>query len=65
MAFNLAEAAGFGKMVSNLDTMEIRQLPISLLDENGENYFRVEDVQDLKDSMALRGILQPLLHIIR
>ena len=61
MAFNLAEAAGLGKMVSNLDTMEIRQLPISLLDEHGENYFRVEDVQDLKDSMALRGILQPLL----
>lgn len=61
MAFNLAEAAGFGKMVSNLDTMEIRQLPISLLDENGENYFRVEDVQELMDSMALRGILQPLL----
>ncbi len=61
MAFNLAEAAGFGKLVSNLDNMEIRQLPISLLAENEENYFRVEDVQDLKDSMALRGILQPLL----
>lgn len=61
MAFNLAEAAGLGKLVSNLDTMEIRQLPISLLDDNAENYFRVEDVQELKDSLALRGILQPLL----
>ena len=61
MAFNLAEAAGLGKLVSNLDTMEIRQLPISLLDDNAENYFCVEDVQELKDSLALRGILQPLL----
>lgn len=61
MAFNLAEAAGLGKLVSNLDTMEIRQLPISLLDDNEENYFCMEDVQELKDSMALRGILQPLL----
>lgn len=61
MAFNLAEAAGLGKLVPNLDTHKVVMLPVAQLDENDGNFFRVEDVQDLKDSMEIKGILQPLL----
>ena len=61
MAFDLAKAAGLEKMVSNLDTIEIQQIPVDLLDENENNFFAVDDVQDLKDSIAVNGILQPLL----
>lgn len=61
MAFDLTKAAGFDKIVSNLDTMEITQIPIDQIDTNEKNFFSVEDVEDLKDSIAMKGILQPLL----
>lgn len=60
MAFNLAEAAGFGGMVSKLDTREIEMIPVRLIDANENNFFTVEDVQDLKESIEVNGILQPL-----
>lgn len=61
MAFDLKKAAGFDKIVSNLDTMEITQIPIDQIDTNEKNFFSVEDVEELKDSIAMKGILQPLL----
>lgn len=60
MGFNLAEAAGFAGMMSNLDTREIEMIPVRLIDANENNFFAVEDVQDLKESIEVNGILQPL-----
>ena len=60
MGFNLAEAAGFGSMMSNLDTREVEMIPVRLIDTNEKNFFTVEDVQDLKESIEVNGILQPL-----
>jgi len=60
MGFNLAEAAGFGSMMSNLDTREVEMIPVRLIDGNEKNFFTVEDVQDLKESIEVNGILQPL-----
>ncbi len=60
MGFNLAEAAGFAGMMSNLDTREIEMIPVRLIDANENNFFTVEDVQDLKESIEVNGILQPL-----
>lgn len=61
MAFNLAAACGFDDLVSNLDTREIVEIPVSHLIENDGNFFSVEDVQDLKESIEIHGILQPLI----
>lgn len=60
MAFNLAEAAGLDKIVSNLDTMEITMVPMDLIDTNPKNFFSVDGVQDLAESIQVNGILQPL-----
>ena len=61
--FNLAAAAGYGKMVSKLDTgkQAIQQIPLDKIDPNEENFFQVDDVQDLAESIEVNGILQPLL----
>lgn len=61
MAFNLAAACGFDDLVSNLDTREIVEIPVSHLIENDGNFFSVDDVQDLKESIEIHGILQPLI----
>lgn len=61
MAFNLAAACGFDDLVSTLDTREIEQIPVSHLIEHDGNFFSVEDVQDLKESIEIHGILQPLI----
>ena len=60
MAFDLAKAAGLDKIVSNLDTMEIVQIPLEKIDPNEKNFFTVDDVQDLAESIQVNGILQPL-----
>ena len=39
MAFNLAEAAGLGRIVSKLDTGDIRQIPLVDIDPNDKNFF--------------------------
>lgn len=59
--FNLAEAAGLGRIVSKMDTGEIRQIPLHEIDQNGKNFFEVEDVQDLMESIQVHGVLQPLV----
>lgn len=61
MAFNLSEALGYDKVLSNLDKQEIEQIQLKCLRENDKNFFSVDALQDLKDSIVLHGILQPLL----
>ena len=61
MAFDLAKAAGLDKIVPNLDTMEVVQIPLDKIDPNEKNFFAVDDVHDLVDSIQINGILQPLL----
>ena len=58
--FDLTKAAGLDRIVSNLDTMEITQIPLDLIDTNEKNFFSVDDVQDLMESIQVNGILQPL-----
>ena len=59
--FNLAEAAGLGRIVSKMDTGEIRQIPLHEIDQNEKNFFEVEDVQDLMEAIQVHGVLQPLV----
>lgn len=61
MKFNLAETLGYGKIVSKMDTVEIVPIHWTKLKTNDRNFFTVEDVQDLKDSIEVNGVLQPLL----
>lgn len=61
MAFNLAEAAGLGRIVSKLDTGDVRQIPLSDIGVNAKNFFEVSDVQDLMESIEVHGVLQPLV----
>ena len=61
MAFNLAEAAGLGRIVSKLDTGDARHIPLVDIDPNDKNFFEVDDVQDLMESIEVHGVLQPLV----
>lgn len=61
MAFNLAEAAGLGRIVSKLDTGDGLQIPLVDIDPNDKNFFDVSDVQDLMESIEVHGVLQPLV----
>ena len=61
MAFNLAEAAALGRIVSKLDTGDARQIPLVDIDPNDKNFFEVDDVQDLMESIEVHGVLQPLV----
>lgn len=61
MAFNLAEAAGLGRIVSKLDTGDVRHIPLVDIDPNDKNFFEVDDVQDLMESIEVHGVLQPLV----
>lgn len=47
--------------VSNLDTLDLVQVPLSLIDTNDANFYSVKEIQDLKDSIALIGLKQPLV----
>ncbi len=58
-AFNLAEAIGL-KKASNLDTGEITEIGLDLIDPNPKNFFQVEDdLTDLCESIKVNGLLQP------
>ena len=59
MAFDLTKAIGFDA-VSKLDTREIEMIPIDKIDVNENNFFVVDDVQDLKESIEVNGVLQPI-----
>ena len=58
--FDVAEI--LSTSVSNLDTptMQIVEIPLDKLLDNGGNFFRVEDVQALADDIAMRGLENPL-----
>ena len=60
MAFDLTKAAGLDKIVSSLDTMEMVMIPLDRIDINEKNFFAVDDVHDLMESIQVNGILQPL-----
>ena len=47
--------------VSNLDTLEVVQIPLDTIDPNSGNYYAVDDVTDLKESIELIGMKQPLV----
>ena len=62
MAFNLSASMGYDKIVSKLDTgSEIQKIPIEKLDASEKNFFTVNDVQDLMESIQLVGLLDPLV----
>lgn len=48
-----------GASVSDSDT--IQRLPVAELHDNSGNFYSVEDVKDLTDSIAVSGVLQPIL----
>lgn len=58
--FDLAALMGD---VSNLDTPEIvtQQIPLSQIETNDRNFYEVEDVTELKESIELIGLKQPLV----
>lgn len=47
--------------VSNLDTLEVVQIPLDAIDPNSGNFYAVDDVTDLKESIELIGMKQPLV----
>ena len=57
--FNLAAIMGAGVKMPN--TMRIEEIPINLIFDHEDNFFAVDDVQDLMDSIALVGLQQPLV----
>ena len=58
--FDLAALMGD---VSNLNTPEIvtQQIPLSQIETNDRNFYEVEDVTELKESIELIGLKQPLV----
>lgn len=59
MAFDLSKAIGL-KQVSKLDTAQMQEIAVSLLDPNPNNFFEVEsDITDLCESIKVNGLLQP------
>lgn len=58
MAFNLADFAN--PLVSKSNTTEITMVPISQIRTNKFNFYKVEDVTDLAESIKLNGLLAPL-----
>ena len=57
--FNLAEF--LPEPVSDSDPMTIREIPLPKIIANGRNLYGVRDVEDLADSIALNGLLEPLI----
>ncbi len=58
MAFDLSKAIGL-KNVSKMDTGEILEIKVSLLDPNPNNFFSVEeDITALCESIKVNGLLQ-------
>ena len=57
--FDLAAIMSAG--VKMPKTMQIEEIPINLIFDNEDNFFAVDDVQDLMDSIALVGLQQPLV----
>ena len=60
-AFDLAAYANPLAGVSDLDRREVRDIELARIRGNEGNFYSVEGVDELADSIALNGLLQPLL----
>lgn len=58
--FNLAEYVK-PEGVSDVDHSRIVEIPLSKIIANGRNFYGVRDVEALADSIALNGLLEPLI----
>ena len=60
--FNLAELLPESERVSNSDhAMEIREIPWDRIRANEANFYGVKDVEDLKKSIEMHGLLDPIV----
>lgn len=58
--FNLADYVQ-PEAVSESDTPELRDIPLSKLLENGRNHYGIRNVEELAESIALNGQIEPLV----
>ena len=58
--FNLADFVQPQRM-SDPDTSELQEIPLSKLITNGRNIYGIRDVEELADSIAINGLLEPLI----
>lgn len=58
MAFDMSKAA-FGKpAVSNLD--KVQRIPVGLIRSNEQNFYSIEGIDELADSISMVGLLEPV-----
>lgn len=58
MSFDEILAAG---KVSESDTPALREIPVEEIYENEKNFYSVDDVKELADSIAVHGLLDPVV----
>lgn len=58
--FNLGDFIPEDKNVSNLGTAEISLIPWDRIRVNSENFYAVDDVEDLRNSIQMHGLLDPI-----
>lgn len=58
--FNIADFIPQSEDVSNLGTMEISLIPWDRIRVNGENFYDTSDVEDLRNSIQMHGLLDPV-----
>lgn len=58
--FNLGDFIPEDKNVSNLGTAEISLIPWDRIRVNGENFYVVNDVEELRNSIQMHGLLDPI-----
>lgn len=58
--FNLGDFIPEDKNVSNLGTAEISLIPWDRIRVNGENFYIVDDVEELRNSIQMHGLLDPI-----
>ena len=56
MAFDMSKAA-FGK-ATNLE--KVRRIPLGLIKSNEQNFYSIEGIEELADSIAMVGLLEPV-----
>lgn len=47
--------------VSNLDTVNVTPLAINMIGENADNFYNVDDIDDLVESIREHGLLHPIV----
>lgn len=57
--FNLAEV--LGDTVSKLNTMQVREIPLSQLEQNPDNSYAQTGIDELAESIEVVGLQQPLV----